>query len=165
MRYELYAAQIFFAYGGSPVVANAFSVARSDTITASLTAILYHTLRHPKCVSQLNDEVPTCQLGEHPSSKDVINLPYLGACIKEDMRLTSPFSGPKPRLPPPEGLSIGDKYIPPGTVINVMHCQVHKDERIFGNANATKPERWLNGQGKELDKFFLGVRWIYILCS
>ena len=91
------------------------------------------------------------------SYKDIAKMPYLDACVKEGMRLTSPFSGPLPRLSPRGGISIDGTYIPEGTVILVMHCQMHMDERIFPEPAKFSPERWLGPQGNELDRFFLGV--------
>ncbi|OAP60324.1 hypothetical protein AYL99_05326 [Fonsecaea erecta] len=133
-------------------------IAGSDTVTISLTAIVYHLLKNPDRTATLTAEVRgDSSSGDTPLFKDIQRLPYLDACIKEGMRLTSPFAGPLPRLSPPGGLDIGDTHIPHGTVVNVMQCQVHKDGRIFHDPESFMPERWLDGdRGKELDKYFLG---------
>ncbi|KIY00909.1 uncharacterized protein Z520_03575 [Fonsecaea multimorphosa CBS 102226] len=133
-------------------------IAGSDTVTISLTAIIYHLLRNPDRAARLTAEVRGNSLGDIPLYKDIQRLPYLDACIKEGMRLTSPFAGPLPRLSPPGGLDIGGTRIPAGTVVNVMQCQIHKDGRIFRDPESFKPERWLDSSdtSKELDKYFLG---------
>jgi benzoate 4-monooxygenase len=134
------------------------SIAGSDTVTISLTAIIYHLLSNPDRAAMLTAEVRGSPLGDAPLYRDIQRLPYLDACIREGMRLTTPFAGPLPRLSPPTGLDIGGTHIPPGTVVNVMQCQIHKDGRIFHDPEAFKPERWLDSdRGKELDKYFLGV--------
>ncbi|OQV04057.1 hypothetical protein CLAIMM_09006 isoform 2 [Cladophialophora immunda] len=134
-------------------------IAGSDTVTISLTAIVYHLLRNPDRAAQLTAEVRGSSLGDAPLFRDIQRLPYLDACIKEGMRLTTPFAGPLPRLSPSQGgLDIGGTHIPPGTVANVMQCQIHKDGRIFHDPESFTPERWLvsSDSGKELDKYFLG---------
>ena len=79
--------------------------------------------------------------------------------MKEGMRLTSPFSGPLPRISPKAGFEVANRYIPPGTTVSVMQCQIHVDERIFRQPRAFQPERWFEDHGgRELDKYFLGVR-------
>ncbi|EXJ75668.1 uncharacterized protein A1O5_00175 [Cladophialophora psammophila CBS 110553] len=132
-------------------------VAGSDTITISLTGILYRLLRNPDKAAKLVAEVRRPSLGDSTSFKDVQKLPYLDGCIKEGMRLTTPFAGPLPRISPRKGFEVAKHYIPPGTIVNVMQCQIHMDERIFPEPHTFQPERWFEDSGgRDLDKYFLG---------
>ena len=133
------------------------SVAGSDTLTITLTAVMYHLLRNPLCVDKLANEVRSAHAHNASSCRDIMKLPYLEACIKEGIRLVSPFGGPMPRLSPPGGMTIGESFIPEGTVICV-HSQIHRDERIFRDAAAFIPERWLDQNANDLERYFLGVR-------
>ena len=134
------------------------SVAGSDTLTITLTSIVYFLLRNPACTTRLVSELDEALESEALAVKDVLGLPYLDACIKESMRLVAPFGGPMPRVSPPGGLKIGKYHIPENVNICVMHDAVHRDERVYEHANAFCPERWLaSSKGEELEQCFLGV--------
>ena len=139
-------------------LSNKRRVAGSDTVTISLTGTLWNMLKTPgasqKLAAEIRQNIP---LGQVPDYASISKLPYLDGCLKEGMRMTTPFSGPMPRISPPGGMDINGVTIPPGTHMLVMHSHIHHDERIFANPWDFKPERWSASNATEIDRFFLGV--------
>ena len=132
-------------------------MAGSDTLTITLTAIAYYLLHNPSCAHKLVAELDTAITNATLTVRDVLSLPYLDACIKEAMRLLAPFGGPMPRVSPVGGMQIGEQHIPENMNICVMHDAVHFDERVYPQAKAFYPERWLDHKTEDMERCFLGV--------
>lgn len=80
-------------------------------------------------------------------------LPFLTAVIKESLRLSYGPSVRLPRIDPNKALNFHDWVIPPGTAISMSTVLIHHDESIFPDSKEFKPERWLDGGDKRLDKY------------
>lgn len=79
-----------------------------------------------------------------PAWIDIAELPFLDACVSEALRLQPPFTLPLERVVPPEGLSIGGRYIPAGTLVGMSPWVVNRHRPTFGeDADEWRPERWL----------------------
>ncbi|KAJ5379968.1 uncharacterized protein N7496_002396 [Penicillium cataractarum] len=79
-----------------------------------------------------------------PQWKEVQGLTYLDACLNEALRLHPPFCLPFERVVPDTGLSIGDYYLPPGTLVGMSPYVVGRYKPAFGqDADQWRPERWL----------------------
>nr|BCP96879.1 cytochrome P450 oxidase [Penicillium shearii] len=79
-----------------------------------------------------------------PKWKEVRGLAYLDACLNEALRLHPPFCLPFERVVPDTGLSIGDYYLPPGTLVGMSPYVVGRYKPVFGqDADQWRPERWL----------------------
>ena len=70
-------------------------------------------------------------------------VPYLGACLDENFRCKAPVAVGLPRRTVREGQIIAGHYIPADTVVSVPLYTLQRDERLFKNASAFIPERWL----------------------
>lgn len=92
-----------------------------------------------------------------PSLALLENLPYLGACIQESIRLGYGASGRLTIIAPDEAMvlksqSKGKEWtVPPGTPISMTILLLHHDERIFHSSHTFRPERWL--ENPRLDKY------------
>lgn len=92
------------------------SIARSDTITAAITTILYHLLRSPSACAKLRAEIDEASrtgfLDPITQYHDAIRLSYLGACCKEGMRPHLSVELILPRHVPGDGqLSLGSGFL------------------------------------------------------
>jgi Cytochrome P450 len=81
-----------------------------------------------------------------PEPKDMAQLPYLNAVIKETLRLYAPLPTFEPRSPPMD--TVIDGYpIPAGTVVGMSPYSLHRDPTIFPKPLTFNPERWLTEKG------------------
>ncbi|KAH7386429.1 putative benzoate 4-monooxygenase cytochrome P450 [Cadophora sp. MPI-SDFR-AT-0126] len=121
--------------------ASNFIVAGSDTTAVTLTYLVWAVLKHPEVKQKLVGEVSG--LANNPSSKDTNALPYLGAVIKETLRLYGAAPGSLPRTVPSGGRTLGTYFIPEGTTVSTQAYTLHRNPRIFPSPLQFKPERWL----------------------
>ena len=123
--------------------------AGSDTISATLRALIYHLLR-TETMSKLRDELDQAlKEGEItvplPTWTECQRLPYLNACIKEALRLNPALALPLERVVPPSGLQLDSTWFPPGTIVGINPWVLHRDRQIFGSdAEEWNPDRWLD---------------------
>lgn len=80
----------------------------------------------------------------HPGVLD--QLPYLGAILKESLRMR-PNSTPLPRITPSDRVvTLAGVYsIPPSTRVNTFQWSMHRDPAKWVNADVWEPERFLQG--------------------
>jgi cytochrome P450 len=98
--------------------------AGSDTTAIALRAIIYFLLRHPrildKVVAEIDEADRRGSLTTPISDRESIaHLPYLGAVIKEAMRLHPSVGLILERHVPKGGISVCNKHIPAGTTIGI----------------------------------------------
>ncbi|KAK8090472.1 cytochrome P450 monooxygenase [Apiospora hydei] len=82
------------------------------------------------------------------------HLPYLGACIKEALRLAPPATNLFARLTPsgrnPKAKLIDGVLVPPGTEVTTISYVVHRDPELYAPDPETyRPERWLEAGDKK----------------
>ncbi|KAF8463431.1 putative P450 monooxygenase [Kalaharituber pfeilii] len=139
-------------------------VAGSDTVGTTLSAGSYHILSNPHVYTALREELqeawPNVNLEDklengRPGWEALEKLPYLTAVIKESLRMSHGTVSPLSRIVPPQGVSIGDEFVPGGTVIASSAPFVHHNAAIFPDPYEFKPERWLGTSGKDLDKWLV----------
>ena len=92
--------------------------AGSDTTTISLRAMIFFLLTHPEKKAKLMQEVDGVArlhgTTENFSFAQAREMPYLQAVMYESMRLYPAIGVNLPRVTPPEGFSIGGRFIPGG---------------------------------------------------
>lgn len=69
-------------------------------------------------------------------------LPILNSVIKESLRLQPSIPSGVQRVTPPDGLRIGERFIPGNTVCRIPEWVIFRDSRFFQEPNAFIPERW-----------------------
>lgn len=129
--------------------------AGSDTTAIALRAIVYFLCRNPKCMERLVQEIDTADkqslLSDPISYKEATtSLPYLGAVVKESMRLHPSVGLLMERHVPSEGVQVGDKHIPGGTIVGINPWVTNRNVDVFPNPEAFVPERWLEASDSQL---------------
>ncbi|KAJ5663234.1 hypothetical protein N7507_003965 [Penicillium longicatenatum] len=115
------------------------SVAGSDTTAATLTNVFFELARDPKLQKSLQSELDALP---DLSTDRLTGLKYLDAIINETLRLHPVIPSGLQRLTPPEGLQIGETYIPGDVMVAVPMHALFRDERVFGFPDEFRPERW-----------------------
>jgi cytochrome P450 len=133
--------------------ANVF--AGSDTTAIALRAVIYFLLRNPRVMAKLRDEIDNAtrekKLSDPISYREsMTHLPYLGAVIKEAMRLHPSTGLIMERHVPREGAVICGKHIPAGTVVGINAWVVHRNPEVFEDPDSFMPERWLVSSPEKL---------------
>lgn len=106
--------------------------------------------KHREKVTRLHDEL----INASPE-KGLDTLPYLGAIVQEALRLWAPGFLPLPRYVPEKGAHIDGYYLPENTIVGSMSYSMHRlDQSIFPDADEFVPERWLNSDNHERQRFF-----------
>lgn len=114
-------------------------IAGSDSVAAALTHIFFHLAWEPTLVRRLQAEFDSLPSIEHDN---LMTVGLLDAVINEVMRLHPPVPSGTQRVTPPEGMWIGEKFIPGNTIVQVPSYTVFRDERAFEFPNEFIPERW-----------------------
>ena len=125
-----------------------------------MRSVVYHLLRNSEIYAQLQQEIDSAtaegNLSSPPKYSEAIQLPLLCAAIKEGMRLHPSVGLTMPRIAPKGGMTLCDQYIAEGYSIGMNGAVVHYDKRVFGpDADLFRPQRWLGGDAKAMDKYML----------
>lgn len=96
-------------------------VAGSDTTAATLTCLFYNFVTHPEVYKTLQKEIDDFFSAEVASNEfdtsALGKLKYLQACIDESLRLFPPVMSGLQRQTPPQGIQIGERFIPGNTIV------------------------------------------------
>lgn len=118
----------------------------SDTTGNTLACALHYLVANPgvyKTLQRQLDEIFPNGDSSYDYAK-VQKMPYLDAILKETMRLKPAVPGGQPRVTPPEGLQVGNKWIPGDINVLVPQYALQRDDRFFPEASKFLPERWLD---------------------
>ncbi|KAF2135595.1 uncharacterized protein K452DRAFT_293104 [Aplosporella prunicola CBS 121167] len=132
--------------------------AGSDSTAVVLRCIWYNLLHHPETLAELRRELERADLSQPCKWKEVHELPYLTACIKEGIRMHPPFGLPFERVVPAGGAVISGKYLEEGTVVGMSAWVANRNKAIFGHdAERWNPGRWCcdDGRRKEMENAIL----------
>lgn len=87
------------------------------------------------------------------SWREIQQLPYLQAVVKEGLRMWPPVSGLGFKLVPPGGEHINGYFVPGGTEIGQAFLAVGRSKRTWGaDADIFRPERWLCASPDDLKR-------------
>lgn len=125
-------------------------IAGADTTAILIRSVVYYGLKNPevwsRLVAEIREAVPKSSLP--PAYKDVRNLPYLEAVVRESSRYHPGVAMTLERYVPKGGytLSNGD-YLPEGLAVGMNPYIVCRNKAVFGaDANEFRPERWLRDE-------------------
>ncbi|MCJ1353596.1 MAG: hypothetical protein MMC33_003583 [Icmadophila ericetorum] len=126
-------------------------IAGSDSTAVVMRTVFYNLLTHPTSLLRLLEELQNKSISHpYPKYSEVSDLPYLDACVQEDIRLHPPFCLPLERIVPKGGVTICGRFFERGTVVGMNPYVVNRHRGTFGeDADFWKPERWLGRGGKE----------------
>ena len=126
-----------------------------DTTSNTMQWVIYMMARNPDKQAILRQEVLSV-LGEqnHASPDTIAQMPYLRAWVRETLRLYPPIMILN-RIASKD-LILSGYHIPAGTELHLLAYQMSRDENVFEEPNAFRPERWLRGKKVSLQnsKFF-----------
>ncbi len=98
-----------------------YSVAGSETTASSLASLVNMLLRHPKVYAKLTEEIHNTFKSENDITLEVAHsLPYLSACIEENLRIFPPAPIGFLREIQKGGDMIDGSFVPEG-VSNVVY--------------------------------------------
>ncbi|OCL03164.1 pisatin demethylase [Glonium stellatum] len=134
-------------------------LAGSDTTAASLQIIMLYLTTHPRVYAKLQAEIDGAAAKggtapASPASPDVISdaearrLPYLGAVVREALRVHPPVVNLFSRVVPKGGDTVTvdgeDLFLPGGTLIGYSAWSMHRNNRaVYGDdSHVFRPERW-----------------------
>ncbi|KAF4954952.1 hypothetical protein FSARC_11981 [Fusarium sarcochroum] len=127
-----------------------FLLAGSDTSAVTATFCLMKLLENPTTYQALKKELD--ELISSPSDPIVDDntrdLPYLNAVIYETLRMLPPAAGGFARQAL-EPVIVGDYALPAGTLVTADTTALHRDSRIWPDADSYVPERWITGHKGE----------------
>jgi len=125
--------------------------AGSDTTAIAFRATFYHLMRNPAALEKVRAEIHAAQAAGALSSpvtyaETMAKLPYVGAAIKEAMRMHPSVGLSMPRYAPEEGIELAGHFIPKGYRVGLNPAVVHYVKAVFGDdAHHFRPERWMVG--------------------
>ncbi|KAJ7096819.1 cytochrome P450 [Mycena epipterygia] len=124
-------------------------VAGSDTTRNSLIAAVYYLAKSPEAQSSLQRELDAHMTSATTGVSEIEELPFLGACLNETLRLYSPVPIGLPRTVPKAGMRICGETFVSGTTVGAPIYTIHRDESVWGDApEEFRPERWLEENAK-----------------
>jgi cytochrome P450 len=145
--------------------AQVLMMAGTLTTAWTLEVCTFHLLRpeNASILRRLKEEIYSAAPDAHITNESALPvleaLPYLNAVIKESLRLTYGVSGRLQRISPETAMRFNDGKrewsIPAGTPVSMTTVHVHHDESIFPDSWTFKPERWLDDNDHNLDRYLL----------
>ncbi|CAG8006660.1 unnamed protein product [Penicillium olsonii] len=130
-------------------------LAGGDTSSATMRAVLYFLAKSPSAMAQLITELQGAALPTPAPWKQVRDLPYLDAVIREALRMNPGIAMVFERVVPQGGFTLPDgRYLPAGTKVGINPFVTSRDSGVFGNdADEFDPDRWLQGSDESLEHY------------
>ena len=124
---------------------------------AALGITTFYLLADPAKTRRLKQELKSLKPAGHNellSYQQLFECPYLSASISEGLRL-SKESNRMPRVSHAAPTYYRDWMIPAHTAMSMSLRDIHLDGSVFENPGQFQPERWLNGNKRELERFLV----------
>ncbi len=119
-------------------------MAAHDTITSSVTTLVYELVRHPDWQERLRAEVSALE-AEQLTHEDLARLELVEAAFKEALRLNAPVPA-LPRLTLRDTTFDGHE-IPAGTLVGISPTFVHRMEEVWEEPERFDPMRFTEAGG------------------
>ncbi|KAG7094565.1 hypothetical protein E1B28_005393 [Marasmius oreades] len=132
----------------------AFQMAATDTTANACLHGTFHLLMNPEILVKLRKELDDAwkDAEEDMKYEQLEGLPYLGAVIRESLRLSCGISSPTPRLVGEQEVTIAGCTVPPDTIVGCASYIVHSNPTLFPDPHTFIPERWLGENSRKLEK-------------
>ncbi|WAO88678.1 Hypothetical protein NCS54_00603600 [Fusarium falciforme] len=130
-------------------------IAGGDTTASAMRAVVYFLAKNPETKQKLCFELDQASLETPARWKDLKELTYLDAVIREAMRVC-PGIGLAPERVVPEGGHVlpDGRFLPAGTKVGLNPAVTCRDSGVFGaDVDSFVPERWLKHDGEGEDAF------------
>ncbi|KAI9795739.1 MAG: hypothetical protein M1833_006832 [Piccolia ochrophora] len=119
---------------------------------------VFHLLSNPTILERLREELrePMADFPwKMPTWTELQRLPYFSSILLETFRISSGIPHRLPRISPDIPIRYKDWVIPPGTPVGMSSLLIHDNPDLFPEPRTFKPERWLDGGRKRLEKYLL----------
>ncbi|KAJ4164833.1 hypothetical protein LMH87_006488 [Akanthomyces muscarius] len=130
-------------------------IAGSNSTAHTVRMTLLSIIAAPWAFKALQSEIDEGSTGSHDpiSWREIQQLPYLQAVVKEGLRMWPPVSGLGFKRVPPGGEHINGYFVPGGTEIGQAFLAVGRSKQIWGaDADIFRPDRWLCASPVELKR-------------
>ncbi|MFC9796235.1 cytochrome P450 [Streptomyces sp. NPDC127584] len=120
-----------------------------ETTSSTLVWAWYLLSRNPRVRDALTEELDRVLADHEPGHDDYASLTYTQAVIKETLRLYPTIwliTGLAK-----EGATLGGAPVPAGTRVWSSQWATQRDPRWYGDAEAFRPERWIEQDGRPAD--------------
>ncbi|ESZ98305.1 benzoate 4-monooxygenase cytochrome P450 [Sclerotinia borealis F-4128] len=130
-------------------------LAGGDTTSSIMRAVVYYLSKSPSAYTKLTDELYNANLSLPAQWKDIRDLPYLNAVLRESIRMNPGIAMILERVVPESGFTLPDgRYIPGGTNVGINPAVTNHDQNVFGiDADSFNPDRWLKEEGESQQAF------------
>ncbi|KAL4868462.1 hypothetical protein BDV12DRAFT_209262 [Aspergillus spectabilis] len=128
------------------------TIAGSETVATTLTAVINHLTRDSVAMEQLKKELRSVSDSRSLTLATLNQLPYLNAVIEEGLRLCHPVPASLIRKTPPEGTTIAGYFVSGNTFVGIPPYAAYRSEANFKSASEFLPERWLGERDQDHDK-------------
>ena len=133
-----------------------------ETVAQTLRFIVYHLYSNSIFLHRLRTELRNLfssldpDLQGEPTLTQLEHLPYLTAVIMEGLRLSPGVATRLARIAPDRELVYdSNTVIPAGTPVSMTTLLMHRDERVYPEAQKFEPERWMDRERvKKAEKTF-----------
>jgi cytochrome P450 len=127
-------------------------LAGQETTALALTWGWHLLTQHPEAEARLHEEIDeVLEGGRAPRMEDLARLRYAESVVKESMRLYPPAWGVGREAV--RDVEIGGYVVPKRAQVFMMSYAVQRDPRFWREPEAFRPERWSNGETKDLPRF------------
>ncbi|TFK38345.1 cytochrome P450 [Crucibulum laeve] len=124
-----------------------FFVAGHDTTASAMSSLVYYLAQYPEYQERARKEVIKALGNDQPNTKNLNQIPFVQACIKEALRLNEPVTNTVPRISVSgwtvQGSNGKEYYIPPNTPVILSITSVHCNENYWTDAGTFYPDRFL----------------------
>lgn len=126
-----------------------------SAIGTSISFMLLRLLMNPACMERIQHDLDNiCGRGRLPTLDDRVHLPYVEAALRESLRLDTLVANNVPHKALRD-TKVGGFDLPQGGLVITVLQSAHTEEKVFRDALAYRPERFLSVNGQlnlKLDK-------------
>ncbi|KAJ3526444.1 hypothetical protein NM208_g11184 [Fusarium decemcellulare] len=136
-------------------------LAGGDSTAGAMLSVAYHAVKNPVVYERLVTELKAAKLSlPVPQWKEISQLPYFDAVMRECMRISPAVGLMLEREVPKGGFELPDgRFIPANTKVGINPCVITRDMGVFGkDADTFRPERWLCRDGETEEDYTRRVR-------
>lgn len=126
-------------------------LAGHETSADVLSCAFYLLGKSPEVTARLRDEVDRVLGQRRATVNDLPALTYTNAVVKETMRLYPPVWAIARQVA--TRCTVAGVELEPGEQVLLPQWVVHRDPRWFRDPTEFRPERWLDGQTRDLPAF------------
>jgi len=117
----------------------------TETVASTLSFLCYYLAKDRTMMQNLRKELdPRIGKESQIPHENIKDAPYLNAVINEVLRLHPPIPSGLPRRTPPEGVKMGETYIPGETTVQMPLYAMARDEDSYADCESFIPERWIS---------------------